>query len=99
MSIAKKDVLEALKKISDPELGFNIVDLGYINEIFVKNGKVKILIVFTTPFCPYAGLIFQQVEEAIKKIKGVKEVEIEYDWNNPWSPEKMKPEIKKKLGL
>ena len=97
--ISKEAVLKELKKVTDPEIKYSVVDLGYINKISIRKNKVKVLMVLTTPLCPYGGYIFQKVEEAVKKIKGVKEVEIEYDWDHPWSPEKVRPEIRRKLGI
>ena len=95
--LTKKDILKQLKKVTDPELGFDVVDLGYINDVSIKEDKVKVKVVLTTPLCPYAGVIFSGIEKKIKEVPGVKKVELEYDWNHPWSPEKMKPEIRKKL--
>jgi len=95
----KEKVMKALAKIKDPELGFSIIDLGYINEVEIKNGKAVIKMVLTTPLCPYGGLLFEMVEEAVKKIKGIEEVNVEYDWDHPWSIEKVHPAIRKRLGL
>jgi len=91
--------MKKLSEIKDPELGFSIVDLGYVNDVKIRKGNVIIKIVLTTPLCPYGGLIFEMVEKAVKNINGVKSVKVEYDWDNPWSIEKVKPEIRKRLGL
>ncbi len=95
----KKKVIEKLRTIIDPELGANIVDLGFVTYLTVNNGKVHIKLVFTTPLCPQAGYIFQKVEEEVKKIEGVKEVELEYDWETVWSPEMMSEELRKRFNL
>lgn len=99
VEIKKNDVLKALKKVIDPEIGHNIVDIGFINDVKIKDGNVKIKMVLTSPLCPMANFIFNDVEREVKKIKGVKKVEVEYDWKRPWTPERMKPELKKKLGI
>jgi len=95
----KEKIMKELAKIKDPELGFSIIDLGYINAVEVKNGKASIKMVLTTPLCPYGSLLFEMVEKAVKRIKGVESVSVEYDWNHPWSIEKVHPEIRKRLGL
>jgi metal-sulfur cluster biosynthetic enzyme len=99
VKIKKDDVLKALRKVVDPEIGHNIVDIGLVNDIEIKDGDVKIKMVLTSPLCPMGNFIFNSVEQEVKKIKGVKKVEVEYDWEHPWTPEKMKPELKKKLGI
>ena len=99
MNKMEEKILQKLKAVKDPELGYSIVDLGYVNSIKFNKGKVKILLVLTTPLCPYGSLIFESVEKVVRSIKGIKDVELEYDWDHPWSVEKVKPEIRKKLGI
>jgi len=95
----KKEVMEALKKVIDPEVGVSIVDLGLITGIEIKKDFVKVRMTLTSPLCPMGGFLFEEARNVVKKLKGVKKVEVEYDWEHPWTPERMKPELRKKFGL
>ena len=67
-------ILRALKKVIDPELGINIVDLGLIYKVGQKDGVANILMTLTSPGCPLAGTFKEQVTDAAKKVKEVKKV-------------------------
>ena len=95
----KKQVLSALQKVKDPEIGESIVDLGFVREVEIDGKEVKVIMTLTTPFCPMANIILGESKGAIMKIKGVQKAEVELDFETPWSPEMMKDGIRKKLGL
>ena|SRR3989344_2665224 len=95
----KKDILEKLKEVIDPELGINVVDLGLIYNVKEKNGQVKILMTLTSPGCPLAGVIDQQVKEKVGSLKGVKKVELEITFEPLWTPDKMNEETRARLGI
>ncbi len=98
--ITKEDVLNALKNVVDFELGLDVVSLGLVYEVEVDDqNNVKVLMTMTSPMCPLAGLILSDAEEAIKKIEGVGNVEVELTFDPPWSPERMSPELKAKFGI
>jgi len=97
--VTKQDVMKVLKKCYDPEIGISLVDLGLIYDVQVKNDKVNIKMTLTTPGCPMHSFMINDVEENVKKLKGVKEVKVELVWNPPWTPDKMSKGAKKKLGL
>lgn len=92
-------IVEGLREVYDPELHYNIYDLGLVYNIDVNDGGVKILMTLTTPACPIGPLIVEQIQENISLIPGVKDVEIEFTFNPPWSPEKMTDEARADLGL
>lgn len=94
--VTEKQVEQALKKVTDPEIGLDIVTLELIYGIAIKGSSVKIKMTMTTPFCPFADAILDQVKEAVKKIKGVKKVEVELVFDPPWEPSE---ELKATLGL
>ena len=94
----KEKVLNILKRIVDPEIGANIVDLGLIYGIKAEKDKVKILMTLTSIGCPLTGLITSEVESELKKA-GFKKVEIELTFNPPWTPERMSKQLRKKLGI
>lgn len=99
--LRKEDVIESLKKVIDPELGFNIVDLGFVSDISIdnKNKKINVKLVLTTPLCPLASYVFSLIENKLSEEYEGYEVSVDYDFDTQWSPERVSPEIRKKLGL
>ena len=75
MTLEEK-IRKTLSKIIDPELGMDIVSLGFVKGIKIKDGKVTIKLQLTTPGCPLMALFIGEIEERIKKIKGVSEVKV-----------------------
>jgi metal-sulfur cluster biosynthetic enzyme len=97
--IKKKDVLNALKKVIDPEIGLNVVDLGLIYKVKVdKENRVEIEMTLTTPFCPLSHFLVGQVETKVKKLKP-RSVKVKLVFDPPWTPEKMSKKARKLLGL
>ena len=97
--VTKQDVIKALKKCYDPEIGISLVDMGLIYDVQVKNDKVHIKMTLTTPACPMHAFMINDVEEKVKKLKRVKEVKVELVWDPPWTIDKMSKDAKKRLGL
>lgn len=106
MKITEKHVRERLKTILDPELHVNIVDLGLIYKIQVREVrkvlKVHITMTLTTPGCPLAGMFDALVRNALKKLPGIdvnKDVKIELTFDPPWTMEMMTEEVRVELGF
>lgn len=97
--VTNDDVLKVLKKCYDPEIPINIVDLGLIYGLKVENGRVGIKMTLTSPFCPLASAIVEDVKKKVEKIRGVKKVDIEIVFEPPWSPDRMSANAKKKMGV
>ena len=99
--ITEKAVLERLRKVTDPELGLNIVDLGLVYgvEIFRKEKRVRVKMTLTTPFCPMANEIMDNARAAAKSTPGVEEAEIELVFDPRWTPERISKERREKLGV
>lgn len=93
----KQDVMDALRKVNDPELGVSIVDLGLIYDVAVEGKKAKVTMTLTTPMCPLGGFMLSNVEDAIRGLGLEPEVDLTFD--PPWSPERIAPELKKKFGF
>ena len=91
--------MEALKTCLDPELGISIVDLGLIYGVRVEGDKAKIKMTLTTPGCPLVNMINADVEEKVRKVEGIKEVEVELVWEPRWTPDRISEEGKKALGI
>ncbi|MFA6530615.1 MAG: metal-sulfur cluster assembly factor [Candidatus Micrarchaeia archaeon] len=96
--ITRAQILKKLSEIIDPELNINIVDLGLIYDVEIKNGKVKLTMTFTTPACPLMGFIAEQVEAKLFEMK-FKDVHVHVTFNPPWSTNKMSEKAKAVLGV
>jgi len=97
--VAEKDVWDALKQVIDPEIGLSIVDLGLVYSVEVKDNEIKVKMTLTNPACPLQSYLKAQVEEGISKIPEVKKVAVELIFEPAWTPERMSPEARKKLGI
>jgi len=100
MALTKDDVKGVLSDIYDPEMHIDIVTLGLIYDIKVNDDDdVNILMTLTFPGCPYGPAIIDEINEKVKAMKGVRNVEIEVTFEPAWSPEKIDPEVKAALGI
>ena len=97
--VNKEQVIEVLKKINDPEIQLDIWSLGLVYNVEVEGNKVKILMTFTTPMCPYGPALLDDVRRQVSAIEGVGEVVIDLTFNPVWGPEKMTEEAKIALGI
>lgn len=95
----EKQILKALKKIIDPELDINIVDLGLIYKIEVKKTKAIIIMTLTSPACPYGQALIASVKEKTKAIKSINGVQIKLTFTPAWGVEKINKAAKLQLGL
>jgi FeS assembly SUF system protein len=93
-------VLEALKTVRDPEIPMDLVELGLIYELIVKKGgTVYVEMTLTTPACPVAASMPDEVETAIRAVSGVTDVRVKLVWTPPWGPERMSEEARLELGM
>ena len=93
-------IVRVLKTIYDPEIPVDIYELGLIYDVFVnENYDVKILMTLTTPNCPVAESLPQEVEERVKSIDMVNDCELELTFDPPWSQDLMSEEAKLELGM
>jgi len=93
-------VVEALSTVYDPEIPVNIYELGLIYDIVIDaTGRVGIRMTLTAPACPAAQTLPLEVEEKIRRIPGVTDVQVEVVWDPPWDRDKMSDAAKLALGL
>lgn len=90
---------DALRAVIDPELGYNIVDIGLIYDLEVEDGRARILLTTTTPGCPATNYIRHAVEERAASVFGIDSVEVTMTWLPPWSPDRMSDEAKAHFGV
>lgn len=100
--ITEKNIMDKLSLVIDPELGVNIVDLGFIYEVKMLETKPKqkasIKMTLTTPACPMANYLLQQVKEKLDELGEDIDIDVNVVFDPPWSPEKMTDKAKAKLG-
>jgi FeS assembly SUF system protein len=93
-------VVEALKTVRDPEIPVNLIDLGLIYELIVnRDGTVYVEMTLTTPACPVAGALPDQVKDAVAAVDGVSDARVKLTWSPPWTQDRMSEEAKLELGL
>ena len=99
--ITHEQVVEVLKTVLDPEIMQNVWDLGLIYGVEIEGEKtVKIKMTMTTPFCPYAPALIEDVKESLKRdLSGIEDVEVEVVWEPAWSLDKASSEVKAQLGI
>ncbi len=97
--LSEDTVRSALRKVMDPEMGLNIVDLGLIYDIEVDAGVVLVNMTLTSPGCPMGPYIMSEAKAAVESIEGVEEVEIFLVWEPYWTSERIDPRIRTLMGF
>lgn len=97
--ITPEVVKDALKQVLDPELGYNVVDLGLVYDVDVEGSLVRVLLTTTTKGCPATAFIRDAVEERASAVPGVIRADVTMTWEPPWNPEKMSDEAKTHFGI
>ena len=93
-------IVRVLKTIFDPEIPVDIYELGLIYDVFVnEDNDVKILMTLTTPNCPVAETLPQEVKEKVRELDEVNEVELELTFDPPWTRDLISEEAKLELGF
>ena len=92
-------VKAALRRVKDPELNLNIVDLGLVYEISVEGSEVIVDMSLTSPGCPSGPEIMKDVETQVKSMPGVTEGTVNLVWSPIWTPERIEPRVRSYLGF
>ena len=94
------DIIEALKSVYDPEIPVDIYELGLIYKVDLSDDRdVAIEMTLTAPGCPVAGEMPGWVEDAVRKVEGVKSAQAQLVFDPPWDPSKMSDEAKLALNM
>ena len=97
---AAQKVKEALRRVIDPELGYNIVDLGLIYDVRVDaNGVASVIMTTTTPGCPATSYLTEGARECAASVEGVEMAEVTLTHEPRWSPELMSDDAKAHFGI
>lgn len=93
------EVREVLKGVYDPDLHINIVDLGLVYGIDVKDHHVDVTMTLTSPACPYGPYLIHQVKDTVQAMKGITNADVQVVWEPPWGPMMMTEEVRLELGF
>ena len=94
------DIVEAIKTVCDPEIMINVYDLGLIYKINQEeNGNINIDMTLTSPMCPVAGILPQEVADAVAKVKGAGKVEVKVVWEPAWTIDRLSEEAKELMEM
>lgn len=89
----------ALRRVKDPELNLNIVDLGLVYDIVVDGATVRVDMSLTSPGCPSGPEIMRDAEDQVRTVDGVSEVVMNLVWSPPWTPERIEPRVRAYMGF
>tara|TARA_B100000902_G_scaffold167759_1_gene162461 strand:+ start:198 stop:509 length:312 start_codon:yes stop_codon:yes gene_type:complete len=94
------EIINVLDNIYDPEIPVSIYELGLIYDVKISSkNEVKVIMTLTSPSCPVAESMPEEIREAVKKIKTVSSVDVEVTFDPPWEKSMMSEEAKLELGL
>jgi metal-sulfur cluster biosynthetic enzyme len=98
-TLTEDQVKLALRRVKDPELNLNILDLGLVYAIRVDGNNVAVDMTLTSPGCPSGPEIMTDAERHLKAVPGVGEVTVNLVWSPFWSPERIEPRVRAYLGF
>ena len=98
MNPLEEQAWNLLRTVYDPELGLDVVNLGLIYELKVEQPRAYVRMTLTTPGCPLHDSMGDAVRQALGRLPGVEEVEVELIFEPPWTPERLSEEAKRLLG-
>lgn len=95
-----ENIITTLKTIYDPEIPVDIYELGLVYDVQISDeGMVKVIMTLTTPNCPVAESLPQEVKDKVKMVEKVKDVDLELTFEPAWNKEMMSEEAKFELGI
>jgi FeS assembly SUF system protein len=96
----EETIIKVLKTIYDPEIPVDVFELGLIYEVRIDaDNKVKIIMTLTSPNCPVAESMPQEVKDKVASVEGVEEVDLELTFDPPWDKDMMSEEAQLELGF
>ena len=100
MAPTREAVIEAVKTVFDPEIPVNVYDLGLIYDIdFPRPDQIKVKMTLTSPACPVAQSLPNQVKQAISTATAIDDVNVDIVWDPPWNKDAMSEDAKLALNM
>lgn len=97
--VTKEDIFKEVSTVMDPEVGFNLVEMGLIYDACCdEEGNATVTMTLSTKACPLHQMIVQWVKEAGERVEGVKNCDVELVWEPEWNPTMADEHVKKALG-
>ena len=97
--VTKEQVYEALHECYDPEIPVNIVELGLVYDVEVKDEQVAVKMTLTAPGCGMGAMIANDARQKILTLDGVVEATVDLVWDPPWNPSMISETARQKLGM
>lgn len=97
--VTKEQVYEALHECYDPEIPVNIVELGLVYDVEVKDEQVAVKMTLTAPGCGMGAMIANDARQRILALDGVVEATVDLVWDPPWQPSMISETARQKLGM
>lgn len=94
----RNELLEEIRPVVDPEIGYSIVDMGLIYNSYVEDDTAYVLMALTSPACPYAPELIKDVETKLREA-GYEEIKVQIAMKPQWTPEMMSDDIKIEIGM
>jgi len=94
-----EQIRHALRSVTDPELGINIVDLGLVYDIEVTDGSARVTMTLTSPGCPAGGQIMSGAKVAAESVDGIADAVVSLVWKPFWTPERIDPTVRAMMGF
>lgn len=94
------DVVEALRDVYDPccrDKGISVVDMGLLHRASVDDGVVRVELLLTSGWCPFASAVLTDIDDAVRTMPGVEAASVEIVWDEAWTPERLAESAREKL--
>ena len=98
MAVEKEQVFDALKRVYDPEIPVDVVNLGLVYDVSIDDDRIAVKMTTTASGCPVGDYIVKQAKRAIARVEGVKEVDVELVYDPPWQESMISEEGRRILG-
>jgi metal-sulfur cluster biosynthetic enzyme len=94
----RNSVLQALRLVTDPEVGINIVDLGLVYEVAAGDEGIRVTMTMTSAACPMHAMLVESARGAVAARHPGRSVRVELVWEPAWTPERMSDQARRTLG-
>jgi FeS assembly SUF system protein len=96
----RPQIIDAIRTVYDPESPVNIYELGLIYDLDIDaKGNVAIRMTLTAPGCPVAGTMPQMVRDAVARVEGLNDIDVDLVWDPPWDKSRMSEAAQLELGM